>query len=100
MTPPSWLTTKFYTYDKLYHFIGSAGAFAYLWFLLCLLFGQPEWLCALLVWLGGIGKEYRDKQRTWFDSIDVLANTAGILLGWFWIRLMVTIAESLGLIIL
>jgi len=104
MTLPSWLTTKFYTFDKPYHAIGSAGAYAYLWFPVCLVFGQPEWLCALLIWLGGIVKEFRDSrwyaQRTFFDYVDILANTVGILLGWFWIRLMVAIAESLGLIVL
>lgn len=92
---PSWLTTKFHTYDKLYHAVGSAGAFAYLWFPLVLVGGSPEWFCALLVWLGGIVKEYRDMQKTFFDWIDIMANTVGILLGWFWIHLMVTILESL-----
>lgn len=66
-----------------------------MWFLVCFLLNGNEWICALLIFGGGIIKEIRDKRKTFFSILDVGANTVGILAMWGWIRLMLTIKEGL-----
>ena len=67
----SRFTTKFRTYDKLYHAVGCAGAF------LALAHIMSPWLAAVCVTLGGFLKELRDQGKTFWDWYDIAANTGG-----------------------
>jgi hypothetical protein len=83
--------TTFRTYDKLYHFIGSAGLFFMLSWIHYHCTAWPKgkylWPIVGMTFIAGVLYEvYQLLTGQWFDFYDLTANCVGIGLAWCWVK--------------